>query len=120
MAGSKLTGKIRASTLLEVVISMVIILVVFSTAMMIYANVTRSSLSLKQLQAQAFLEEVMRNAEIVNENSNQSLNMGDFKIEQVVSEYNDDKKLLEIDLTAYDANQLKIAELKKVILNKNE
>ena len=52
MAGRKLIRtKIMASTILEVIVAMVIIVVVFGIAMMIYTNVLRMSLSVKKIQA---------------------------------------------------------------------
>ena len=64
MAGRKLIRtKIMASTILEVIVAMVIIVVVFGIAMMIYTNVLRMSLSVKKIQAQAILKETLYNIE---------------------------------------------------------
>lgn len=122
MAGSKLTiqPRVRASTIIEVLISMVIIMVIFGMAMMIYANVIRSSLSVKKVNAEAILNEILTNDEKTNDNSTQVLNIDDFRIEQVVKPYNSDNNLMEIDLVAYDANGQKITELHKVIIHKND
>jgi Tfp pilus assembly protein PilV len=77
MAGSKLIiqHKLKASTIIEVLISMVIIMVVFGMAMMIYANVIRSSLSVKKVRAEAILNEILTNDEKANNNSTQVLNI---------------------------------------------
>jgi Tfp pilus assembly protein PilE len=119
MAGSKLniTKKVRASTILEVVIAMVVIILVFGIAMMIYTNVMRMSLSVKKLKAQAILQETLLIAEQNTKNSNQTLTVGDFRVEEEVKTYQNDNHLSEIHLTAYDANQQKIAELQKVIIS---
>jgi len=115
MAGSKLKGRVRASTLVEVIVSMVIIVVVFGIAMMIYTNVLRVSLSAKKIRAQALLQETILNAAHNAQNTTQSFNLGDFRIEQQVTAYN--SSLTTIHLTAYDQNQQKVAELQKIILN---
>jgi hypothetical protein len=122
MAGSKLTGKsrIRASSLLEVIISMVIILLVFTMAMMISANVMRSSLSVKKINAQAVLHELLGKAEQDKEASTNSFMIDSLRIDQVVKPYNETPALLEIHLIAFDTNQEKVAELQKVVINKNE
>jgi Tfp pilus assembly protein PilV len=122
MAGRKLIvqEKVAASTLLEVVISMVIIVLVFGTAMMIYSNVTRLSLSVKKTQAQAILLEMMRNMESSKEITSQSVVAGDFTIEQSVKSYNDNNDLLSVDLTAYDDNHQEVAELQKVIIRNDD
>ena len=117
MAGSKLKSSVRASTILEVVVSMVIIVVVFGIAMMIYTNVTRMSLSAKKIRAQALLQETMLVAEHTSVNVTQTINKDDFRIEEEVKPYHENVALTDIHLAAYDQNQQKIAELQKIIIN---
>jgi Tfp pilus assembly protein PilE len=112
MAGSKLNGRVRASTIMEVIVSMVIIIVVFGIAMMIYSNVLRLSLSGKKMRAQAILNETMVKAERNTENTKQTFTIDDFRIEQEIKSYNN---ATDIHLTAFDENQQKIAEMEKVI-----
>lgn len=45
---AKLKGKVRASTLLEVIVAMVVIMIVFVLSTAIYTNVMRASPSLRQ------------------------------------------------------------------------
>ena len=122
MAGSKLIlqAKVKASTILEVLISMIIIILVFGIAMMIYSNVTRLSLSVKKMQAQAVLQEMMINIEHSEENTSQSVVAGDYTIEQSVKSYNDDANLVGVSLTAYDENHQEVAELQKVIIKSDD
>ena len=122
MAGGKITysTKVKASTIVEVLIAMVIIVVVFGIAMMIYANVTQSSLSVKKIKAEAVLNEYLQNAEKSTGNTTQSFTIDSLRIEQTIKSYNAEKSLVEIDLVAYDPNQKRVAELHKVIVNKNE
>jgi len=118
MAGSKLDGRVKASTILEVIVSMIVIVIVFGIAMMIYTNVLRLSLSAKKLRVQALLQEIMLKAEQTTANTTQSFTIDDFRIEQEAKPYHDESGLTTIHLTAYDQNQQKIAELQKVIINK--
>ena len=97
---------------MEVIVSMVIIVVVFGIAMMVYSNVLRLSLSAKKIRAQAILNETMIKAEHNPENIRQTFTIDDFQVEQEVKAYNN---AIDIHLTAYDQNQQKIAELEKVI-----
>jgi len=122
MAGDKLKykGQLHASTILEVIISMVIILFVFTIAMMIFTNVSRSSLSVKKIKAQALLHEVLSKAEQNKENSTQTFTIDEFRVEQEIKTYENNVGLIEIHLAAYDANQDTVAKLKKIIINKNE
>jgi Tfp pilus assembly protein PilE len=118
MAARKLnrTAKANASTLLEVVIAMVIIILVFGMAMMIYANVLRLSLSAKKIKAQAVLQDIALKAEQTGQYATGSLTIDDFRIEQEIKPFNNDTLLNEIHLTAYDLNQQPITELQKVLL----
>lgn len=115
MAGIKLNARVDASTILEVIVSMVVIVVVFGIAMMIYSNVLRTSVSAKKIRAQAILTQTMQKIEDNPEIVTQSLTIDDFRIEQEIKPYSTNNNLTEIHLTAYDQNQQKIAELEKVI-----
>ena len=119
MAGSKLKAGVQASTILEVVISMVIIVIVFGIAMMIFTNVLRLSLSVKKLKAQALLNELVLKAEH-GADAVQSVTINDFNIEQEVKPYDNNTSLMEIHLTAFDGNKQKVAELRQVIINSHE
>jgi type II secretory pathway pseudopilin PulG len=122
MAGVKLihNGRVKASTILEVIISMVIILLVFTIAMMISANVMRSSLSAKKISAQATLHELLIKAEQSKNLTSQTLTVDDLRIEQKIDPDINYPDLWNIHLIAYDINQEKITELQKLIINKNE
>lgn len=119
MAGGKLiiSNTVKGSTILEVLISMIIILVVFSFGMMIIGNVNRSSLSAKKAKAEAILQEKLLNAEQNNSNVNETTNYGTFQIRQEVQPYTDNSHLSWIHFTAYDSNNEKVAELQKAIIN---
>jgi len=118
MAGAELIykDKVKASTIVEVIVSMVIIVVVFGIAMMIYTNVTRMSLSAQKIKAQAILQEELISAEQTKAFSNKSIDTADLRIEQEVAPFNNDTLLSVIHLTAYDLNQNKITELQKLII----
>jgi Tfp pilus assembly protein PilE len=118
MVGTKLIyqEKVKASTIIEVIVSMVIIVVVFGIAMMIYTNVTRLSLSAQKIKAQAILQEELISAEQTKAFSNRSIDTADLRIKQEVTPFNNDTLLNVIHLTAYDLNQNKITELQKLVL----
>lgn len=120
MAGSKLGNRVKASTILEVIVSMVVIVIVFGIAMMIYTNVLRMSLSAKKLRAHAILESEMLKAEHSTDSLTQFVTIDDFRIDEESEPYPDNADLSIIHLTAFDQNKQKIIELQKVILNKHE
>lgn len=120
MAGSKLKGRVRSSGILEVIVSMVVIVIVFGVAMMIYTNVSRLSLSAKKLRAQAILESEMSKAEQRKENTQATVIIDDFSVTEDVETYREQPGLAQIKLTAFDQNQQKIATLQKVISTNHE
>jgi len=122
MAGSKLTDKhgIRGSTILEVIISMIIIIVVFGVAMMIFTNVNRLSLSAKKLKAQAILQQALLQAEQANDHTDRTITVDDLIIKQEITPFENESGLSIITLTAFDPNHEQIARLKKVIASHEE
>jgi Tfp pilus assembly protein PilV len=120
MAGIQLNKRVAASTLLEVVISMVIILVVFGIAMMIFTNVMRFSTPAKQVRAAAILHDELAKAEGAKAFNTQTLSVAGFRVEETVSQYNEAPGLLLVQLTAFDQNQQQVAELQKIEIAENE
>jgi len=115
MAGNKLKYRAKASSLLEVIIAMVVIVLVFGIAMMIFSNVVRLSLSAKKIKATAILQETLLKAEHSAEKTNQVFSLDEFKIVQDTKPYSIDTGLTTIHLTAYDPNNQLIDELQKVV-----
>jgi Tfp pilus assembly protein PilE len=122
MAGSKLTDKhsVRGSTILEVIISMIIIIVVFGIAMMIFANVNRLSLSAKKLRAEAILQQTLLLAEHAKDHADQTITVDDLTIKQEITPFENEPGLSVITLTAFDPNHEQVARLKKVIVDHEE
>lgn len=112
--------RVKASTLLEVVVSMIIIIAVFGIAMMIYANVTRMSLSAQKIKAQAILSQIMKDIDDSELSSGQTTVIDDLTIERSVKPYAESNKLLEVDLKAYDKNHLPLAELHGLVISTHD
>ncbi|MBS1520715.1 MAG: hypothetical protein JST50_06960 [Bacteroidetes bacterium] len=113
-------SKVEASTVLEVVVSMVIIIAVFGIAMMIYANVSRMSLSGQKIKAQAVLSQVAKGISETDLGSNQQLMLHDLTIEKSVKPYADNNKILEVNLKAFDKNHLLLAESHELIISNED
>ncbi|MEN0052360.1 MAG: hypothetical protein AAGC65_01760 [Mucilaginibacter sp.] len=108
---------LRASSLTEVVIAMVIIMLVFGIAMTIYANVIRLSLSVKKMRAQAALEEALSGAINTGKAENHTEQADGYRIEQTVQPYGTAPGLIVIQLTAIDDQQQPIAKLQQVLIH---
>src|ERR1700712_559441 len=116
MAGTEVKQNhvLRASTILEVLVSLIVFVVVFSIAMGIFANVQRLSLSAKKLRAQAVLKEWLLKAAQHPEVSKQTIEDKGFTIEKNITNYRDNATLYRISLAAYDGKGEKIAELNQI------
>ncbi|WP_179415927.1 hypothetical protein HDF19_06170 [Mucilaginibacter sp. E4BP6] len=115
-----LKSKLSGSSIIEALISMVVIMVVFGIAMMIYANIIQSSLSVKKIRAQAILNQTLQIDESSANNISTTFTVDGLSIEQTVKNYNNENNLTEIDLSAYEANGKVLTTLRKVIINQNE
>lgn len=122
MAGKliKPSQKLSGSTILEIVISMVIIIVVFGIAMMIYGNVFRLSPAVKGIRAHAILQDrLLKINEIgFSEDNTASVQTEEFRIETTISPMEQEPELRQLTLTAFDENQQQVAQVRQIIISK--
>jgi type II secretory pathway pseudopilin PulG len=116
MARNQIT-RLRASSLTEVVVAMVIIVLVFGIAMTIYTNVLRLSLSIKKMRAQAALEEALSQAIQSGSPENHTEQAEGYRIEQAVQPYGTAPGLIVIQLTAFDDQQQPLAKLQQILIH---
>ena len=107
-------GRLAASSILEVVVSMVIIVMVLGISLMIYTNVMRQSLSQRELKAQFLLRQAIQWAEL---HPDETLKTADgWQIEQQITPFEAEANLCHLYLTAYDEDHNRIAEIHKIII----
>ena len=93
-------GMLKASTLLEVIVAMVIILVIFTLAIGISSNVLSASPSIKKQQAQAMADGLIASS-ISEENWNdEQMTKDDVVLEKTVLPYGSYSDLVVITVTA--------------------
>lgn len=108
------TSQVKAATLLEVIVAMVIILVVFVIATAIYTNVIRSSPTVKQQQGRALAEQMIA-AEVLAKNWEERTEMLDsIVLQKLVSPYPADPDLLVMTVVATERGR-EIARTRRVI-----
>lgn len=110
-----LAKTIRGSSLVEVLVAMVVIMIVFSIAMGIFANVTRLSLSSKKYKAQAILEQVLIQVEKFPEDGHKRFAQDEFMIDQEITSYLDRSDLKQVSLSITDEHDQLLLQLRKVI-----
>jgi type II secretory pathway pseudopilin PulG len=119
MARVKLSfgNKVGGSSILEVVVAMVVIVMVLGIALMIFGNVTRSSLSVKQLRAQAILNRQMALMADSGEQGMADTVASGWKLLKEAQPYSGGGRLQQVHLSLLDENQDTIAQLRQVIIS---
>lgn len=121
MAGDKITkkGMLEAATITEVVIALVIIVVVFGMAMMIFANVTQQAISTKKIRATAVLRNILLKTNQSLQLPQEPFNQDGFRIIPIIKPVENEPGLSELYLTAYDENQQEITKIAEIMISKD-
>ncbi|WP_256014128.1 hypothetical protein [Desertivirga xinjiangensis] len=119
MAGWKLKeeagGKLKASTLLEVIVSMIMIMIIFAIATGIVTNISRRSVSLKEIKAMSTLTFFLAKCESAPFITEQTFNYADFIVKRKVLKYRGDDRLREVRVVIYNEDEQKLAEGRKIV-----
>lgn len=107
--------KLKASTLLEVIVSMIMIMITFAIATGIVANISRRSVSLKEIKARSVLTFFLLKSESSPFITEQTFNYADFIINRKVSKYHHDPLLREIRVVVFNKDEQKLAEGRKIV-----
>lgn len=111
---ARLNRKVSASTLLEVIISLVIIMAVFTAAIAIYAKISTSELSLSRRQAQQQMQEMIQEVKEKKDWENETLQVKDIIYEKEITAYADYSDLYQVKIKAFQNEKL-ISSMKEVI-----
>lgn len=110
-----LRKKIKASTLVESMIAMVVVMVSFGIATAVYVSVLSSSDEMQKLKSRTILQklaiEIRQNHLFLDERTS----IDDIIVEKKVVSYNNQKNLFQLKLIAFDQNEKKLAEYNELI-----
>nr|WP_068893381.1 prepilin-type N-terminal cleavage/methylation domain-containing protein [Pedobacter panaciterrae] len=95
-----IANKVKASTLLEVIVAMVIIMIVFVIATGIYTNVIKSSPSIKQQQARALASGIIQQSTLDRDWTESSVQVDSITLQKEVLPYEGYADLILIRVTA--------------------
>ncbi len=110
----KLSQKIKAFSIIESMVSMVIVVVVFSLSAMVVANVTTTGIS-KEEQAAYMLVKSMRNETLKNERYiDEAIEVKGLLIEKTITDYNRDETL-KVLLIAGSKGENQLYQSKEII-----
>lgn len=111
--------KITSATLIEVVVSLVIIMIVFGIAMTIYINVLGSSSSERVLDINLLLKELNDETITANRLFDEQIERGGFRVIKSVEEYNGIKGLVHLHFEVVDGGKV-ITRDQLLIVESNE
>jgi hypothetical protein len=117
MARMKLVHiKLQASSLIETIVSMMIVMLVFFIAMTIYVNILRNSVSLSELSAAQYLQTLVQKTKKDKSYFNETLVEETLTISKNCSPYGSSTELFLIDLEAKDQSGRVVATHRELIL----
>lgn len=109
-----ITSKVKASTLLEVIIAMVVIMIVFVIATGIYTNIIKSSPSIKQQQGRALALAIIQQSKLEHDWVEKSILVDSIILQKGVVPYLDYPDLLLITVTAKERGK-EIGRVKQIV-----
>lgn len=106
--------KVKASTLLEVIVAMVVIMVVFVIATGIYTNVIKSAPSIKQQQGRALALGIIAQSKLERDWTEKSILVDSVTLHKEVVPYQEYSDLLLIRVTAKERGR-EISQVKQIV-----
>lgn len=106
-------AKIKAATLLEVIVAMVIIMIVFVIATGIYTNVVQSAPSIKQQQGRAMASGMIQQSISENDWQDKTVMLDSIVLQKVVAPYASYPGLVQITVVATERGR-EIARIKQI------
>lgn len=108
--------KLKAGTLVESLIAMVIIVVSLGVTTMIYMNVVQSDKQVLQMKGLFMINNEMMRIKLANEYLDSQRTIGDYLINSEIKEYNESENLYQISLTVKDLTGKTIACQNELII----
>ncbi|MEZ5199161.1 MAG: hypothetical protein R2764_23100 [Bacteroidales bacterium] len=112
-----LIRKLKAYTLMETIISMVIILFVFGIAMMIFINVIRTDRIVEKTDVFFKMNEILYETNSKKEYSDNIFEFGNFEIRRSVVKYRNFDKLKQVTVKAFDKNGKIVGEKSELMID---
>lgn len=108
--------KIKASTLIEAIVALVIIMLVFSIIMSFYLGQIKSSSQLNKLNIHFLMNKIANQEDDLNRYNDNEYKFESFVIKKTVSQYKDYENLYLLEYECLDTNKTIILQKRKVIL----
>ncbi len=107
--------KIKASSLLETIVAMVILVAVFTIAIMIFVNVTATGFNFQKIHANNLLKNLSRQTVKEMKLYDENLEVNNILVVKKVSKYQEQKGLFVLELSAFNKDSIKLAQRRELI-----
>ncbi|NJK96561.1 MAG: hypothetical protein HC905_18040 [Bacteroidales bacterium] len=108
--------RLKASTLLEVLVAMTIIITCAGVGLMAISNLSRDLNGDIRIEGDIYLRKVMADSQFENDYADKTFEFENIKIERSVQQYQKSTRLNLVILEAYTISGKKIGTIKEVIL----
>jgi len=109
--------KLKAYTLIETIIAMVIIMLVFGIAMMIFIKVMKTDRVVRQAEVFFKMNEILNQSKINNEFTDVTLSFDSYEIQRTLLAYEGSEKVKQLVIVAFDMEGKQIAEKIELIID---
>jgi Tfp pilus assembly protein PilV len=110
-------GKLKGSTIIEVLVAMVIILSCSSLATVIYLNILRSQNSAEKLKAYRILKQVQQETESKANFINEETTVDVFTVKKDCKPYHSDMHLVQLTVSVRNADGKELMKQSKLIVS---
>lgn len=110
-------AKLKASTLIEVIVSLVIISTVMTIAMMTYVNIIQSDDLTRKTEANLYISKLSNDIKAEHEFIDDVITENEITYQVSFSDYDKTKGLLLLEIVAVSNQEKELAKLNEVILD---
>ena len=111
-----LIRKLKASTLVETIIAMLIVTIAFSLALLLMINISRSSNNSLKTKAYFLANNILVQTKAEKTYLDQEFNFGNVVIKKTVTEYENNEELFQLNVSAYDKQNHKLFEQNELVI----
>lgn len=120
MKNKMLNFKVKASTLVESIIAMLIVTIVFSMALVLMLNISKNSNNSLKTKAYILANDVLVKTKSEKSYLDQEFNYGNITIKKMLVEYENNEELFLLNISTYDLRNHKLFEQNELIIIENE
>lgn len=111
-----LIKKYQGSTLIEVLVAMVIILICAGMGMSAFANLNKDMNGNLDIQAEINMKKIVVDAKAYKKYTDEVFQFEGIRIEKQFRPYQNEKRLILMNVSAFNNRNIKIGEFKEIIL----